>query len=163
MKVSFLTRSTGETERIGRLLGSVLSPGSLVLLEGDLGTGKTTAVRGLVSGLGGKGVKSPSFTLINEYSGAVSVAHADLYRLEEVDFRSMGLDEYIDDGWIVVIEWPDRLTSPAPAKGIKVILEHVDLVRCSDEGTRRVTLIPLDEPTRSRLAAMDLSSWGDVL
>ena len=72
-----------ETERIGSLLGTLLVPGDVIALSGELGSGKTTLVRGLAQGMGfsGEEVASPSFTLVNEYDGPLPLFHIDLYRL----------------------------------------------------------------------------------
>ena len=75
--------SEGATRNLGRLLGRVLRPGVTVLLRGDLGAGKTVLVRGVGDELGAKGVRSPSFTLVNEYrTPGLLLVHADLYRLD---------------------------------------------------------------------------------
>nr|WP_321503704.1 tRNA (adenosine(37)-N6)-threonylcarbamoyltransferase complex ATPase subunit type 1 TsaE [uncultured Dethiosulfovibrio sp.] len=162
MNRSFRAKTPEDTEYIGASLASAVQPGSIVLLEGDLGAGKTTFVRGLVFGLGGLGVKSPSFTLINEYHGNIPVAHADFYRLERADPRSMGLDEYLDDGWVVVVEWPDRLTSIPPFGGFKAVLKSLDLVDSLDEGIRLITLVSLDEDSGTRLRYLDFAGLEEI-
>jgi len=100
------TRAVGI--RVGRLLGS----GDLIGLQGDLGAGKTTFVRGIAEGLGiapGK-VRSPTFTLVNEYSGGrLPLYHIDLYRLTLSDVDRMALREYLYSGGVCVVEWIERL------------------------------------------------------
>ena len=108
------TRSEAETEALGERLGAALQPGSVLLLRGDLGAGKTTLVRGLARGLGidpGE-VSSPTFVLINEYRGRLTLHHVDLYRLEGAAVDDLGLDELTDGGGAVVIEWAERLPRP---------------------------------------------------
>lgn len=99
-------------ERLGRALASCLRPGDFLGLYGGLGAGKTCLVRGLAQGLGtdDRLVASPSFTLINEYPGAIPLFHIDGYRLnrpEEVE--ELGLEEYWDGPGITVIEWAERI------------------------------------------------------
>ena len=95
---------------MGEKIAAVLRPGMTLLMRGELGAGKTTLVRELCRALGWKRTCSPSFALVNEYARArIPVAHADLYRLEHVDGRDLGFDEYLDNGWVLIIEWPERL------------------------------------------------------
>lgn len=92
-------------------MAASLVPSLVLLLEGDLGAGKTTLVQAICRHLGWIGAKSPTFALVNEYPDAkIPVAHADLYRLEKADSADFGFDDYIDNGWVLMIEWPDRLT-----------------------------------------------------
>jgi tRNA threonylcarbamoyladenosine biosynthesis protein TsaE len=121
-----ITRSERETVATGRELARRLSAGSVVLLYGDLGAGKTAFVRGLAEGLNVSTdqVTSPTFTIVQEYRGGrLPLFHADLYRLNdprEVD--DLGLDEISADG-VLAIEWADRL--PAPTAGaVRVTLAH---------------------------------------
>lgn len=106
------TGSPGETEALGKLLGRVLPPGTVLSLEGGLGAGKTVLVRGLAGGLGIEAeVLSPSFILAEEYrSGELPLLHYDLYRLEELgEVEELGMFEAVDGRNIVVVEWGDRL------------------------------------------------------
>ena len=104
------TTSADETEALGRTLGTLIAPGDVVALSGELGAGKTVLVRGIVSGAGSMAhVASPTFTLIREYPGFVSLFHADLYRLDSADqLDDIGLDEIFERGGIVLIEWAER-------------------------------------------------------
>jgi tRNA threonylcarbamoyladenosine biosynthesis protein TsaE len=122
------TRSESETAAAGRTLASRLSSGSVVLLFGDLGAGKTAFVRGLAEGLGvqPEEVSSPTFTLIQEYRGGRLVLyHVDLYRLSDPrEIDDLGLDEIADDG-VLAIEWAEKL--PRPIEGaVSVRLVHGD-------------------------------------
>lgn len=159
---SFITRSADKTEALGTFLARLACPGFLVLLEGGLGSGKTTLVRGFVDELGGRGVKSPSFTLINEYNGRIPVAHADLYRLEKADLRSIGLEEYLDDGWIVIIEWPERLVSVPRFDGITVTLERHGLPGISEE-KRKIDIAPVGPKVESKLKLLDFCDLEELL
>jgi tRNA threonylcarbamoyladenosine biosynthesis protein TsaE len=110
-----LCRSSEETEAAGMALAAELKPGDLVLLEGELGAGKTTFVRGLARGLGvADQVQSPTFQLVRVYRGPVQLAHVDLYRLNTSgELGDLGLGDLMDDG-VLVVEWGDRLTVDHP-------------------------------------------------
>ena len=107
------TNSAEETRLIGQQLGEVLAPGMVITLDGDLGSGKTTFVQGIGKGLGIADhyyITSPTYNLINQYTGRLSFSHIDLYRLghpEELD--DLGLEEVIHGRGISAIEWPDRI------------------------------------------------------
>lgn len=101
--------SAEATGRLGERLAPYLLAGDVVALSGPLGSGKTCFVAGLARGLGVRSrVRSPSFTLINEYRGRLLLLHLDLYRLERVDAESLGLEEDLEKGPLVV-EWGERL------------------------------------------------------
>jgi len=105
------TRSEEETVDAGRRLGASLEAGDVVLLYGDLGAGKTAFVRGLAAGLGADpdAVTSPTFTLIQEYVGRLTLFHVDLYRLGPADVDDLGLEELGEGKAVMAIEWADRL------------------------------------------------------
>jgi len=122
----YRTRSAEETEALGEVLGQKLDSGDLVLLYGDLGTGKTTFVKGLARGLGvpeDTYVVSPSFVLINEYQGRVPLYHVDLYRLSPEDVEELGLWELLSQG-VMVIEWAERLER-APWPRLRVYFTYL--------------------------------------
>ena len=114
--LDIVTKTPAETEAAGEQFGEGLAPGDLVLIEGDLGAGKTTFVRGLVRGVGSSAhVASPTFQLVRVYPGRVQVAHVDLYRLQDgAELADLGLDELLEGG-AVVVEWGDRLEAPEAA------------------------------------------------
>lgn len=123
------TRSHSEaaTAAAARALASTLAPNSVVLLTGDLGAGKTAFVKGLAEGLGVDPleVSSPTFTLIQEYRGGrLTLFHIDLYRLAPREVDDLGLDDLIESGGVVAIEWPDRWVQ-APADAVRVQLTSV--------------------------------------
>ena len=122
------THSEAETAAVGRQLATDLAPGSVVLLSGDLGAGKTAFVRGLAEGLGldPAAVTSPTFTLVQEYMGGrLPLYHVDLYRLQAVEVDDLGLEELALEGGVMAIEWPDRLPREF-ASPIIVRIEHGD-------------------------------------
>jgi tRNA threonylcarbamoyladenosine biosynthesis protein TsaE len=101
--------SVEATERLGQALAPALRPGDIVSLSGDLGAGKTRFAAGIARCLcPGARVRSPSFTLVNEYAGEVPMFHLDLYRLETGEVDGLGLEEYAARGALVV-EWGERL------------------------------------------------------
>ena len=133
---TIITHSEQETGDAGRKLAAALVPGDVVLLEGDLGAGKTAFVRGLAEGLGiaSDQVSSPTFTLVQEYrSGRLPLLHVDLYRLNDPrEIDDLGLEE-IAAGAVLAIEWAEKL--PAPLHGaVRVWLEH------AGETERRITV-----------------------
>jgi tRNA threonylcarbamoyladenosine biosynthesis protein TsaE len=115
----FRTASEDETARVAGRLAASLPPGSVVLLFGDLGAGKTAFVRGMAAGLGldPDEVSSPTFTLVQEYRGAgatPALYHVDLYRLEGGEAEDLGLEELSLAGGVVAIEWAEKLLRPIP-------------------------------------------------
>ena len=136
--------SEEETMDLGRGLGRALKGGELLLLEGDLGYGKTVFARGVAAALGilPEEVSSPSFTLVHEYRGGrVPVFHIDLYRLEtpEEEVGALGLEEILAGGGVVLVEWGEKLP-PFLRRGATTIRFH-DV----GEGSRRIEI--LAEPT----------------
>ena len=110
--LSLTTHSEEETADAGRELARTLGSGSIVLLSGELGAGKTAFVRGIAEGLGidPAQVTSPTFTLVQEYRGGrLPLYHVDLYRLEPAEVDDLGLDEMTLAGGVTAIEWSDRL------------------------------------------------------
>ena len=127
-KVVFQTKSTSETIRIGKSIGSLLMSGDVVALVGELGTGKTQFIKGLATGVGvGKPtyISSPSFTLINEYAGKVPFYHIDLFRLKsEREAEELGLEEYFQGGGITAIEWADKMPSFLPQEMLWIHIRY---------------------------------------
>ena len=118
-----LTRSVAGTERLGAALAPALLPGDVVGLSGDLGAGKTRFAAGLVGALSpGARVRSPSFTLVNEFAGRCPVFHIDLYRLDEPRaVEGLGLEELAARG-VLVVEWAERLPAAWRADALLVAI-----------------------------------------
>lgn len=118
--------SEDDTLALGRALAAELGSGSVVLLIGNLGAGKTTLAKGIIEGLGAaraEDVSSPTFTLIHEYGGAgrTKVFHVDLYRLDRApQAAALGLDEILDSGAIVLLEWAERFPELLPARRMEI-------------------------------------------
>ncbi|MEG3911128.1 tRNA (adenosine(37)-N6)-threonylcarbamoyltransferase complex ATPase subunit type 1 TsaE [Microcoleus sp. w2-18bC1] len=119
------------TRKFGVVLGRSLPAGTLILLQGDLGAGKTTLVQGIAEGLGiSESIESPTFTLINEYfGGRIPLYHLDLYRLEPEEVEALHLESYWDglemDLGIVAIEWAERLQYK-PENYLQISLSYLD-------------------------------------
>lgn len=115
--------SEEETRQLGERLGRLLQKGDIVLLNGDLGTGKTCLTQGIGRGLSCAGqVSSPSFVLMNEYEGRETLYHVDLYRVEDVEeLDDLGLWDYAEKG-VLVIEWPERGAELLPGDGLVIEL-----------------------------------------
>ena len=122
-----VTSSEAETAAAGARLAESLQPGDVVLLYGELGAGKTAFTRGLAEGLGVQAdeVSSPTFTLIQEYRGRLTLYHVDLYRLAEQEVDDLGLEELVLGDGVVVIEWAERWRG-RPDDVIEVRFEHID-------------------------------------
>ena len=134
--MTITTHSQDETAVVGRRLAPTLNAGSVLLLVGDLGAGKTALVRGLAEGLGvhPEEVSSPTFTLMQEYRGGrVKLIHVDLYRLNDArEIDELGLEELGLDS-VLAIEWAEKLPRPVP-DAIEVRIAH------GDGDTRTITL-----------------------
>jgi tRNA threonylcarbamoyladenosine biosynthesis protein TsaE len=132
MRLTVHSGSERETEAAGRALAVSLDRGSVVLLHGDLGAGKTAFVRGLAAGFGAdpEDVSSPTFTLVQEYAGWLPVYHVDLYRLAPSEVRDLGLEELSMSG-VLAVEWAEKWDRPAG---------RVVEVRITDDGETRRTL-----------------------
>ena len=124
-----ITSSAEETIQWGREFAKRLRPPVMVLLSGDLGSGKTTLTKGIVSGLGAaqeEEVTSPTFTLVHAYGAQAKVYHVDLYRIEKFhDFETLGLEDIFAEPAILILEWSERFPLPSPWPQIRIRLEHL--------------------------------------
>jgi tRNA threonylcarbamoyladenosine biosynthesis protein TsaE len=125
-----ISSSAEETIRQGRELGAQLKPPVLILLSGELGAGKTTLTKGIVSGLGAareQDVTSPTFTLVHSYRGEVQVYHVDLYRVgDSHDLETLGLEDVLAQPAVVIVEWPEKLALGTDWPVVRIHLDHVD-------------------------------------
>ena len=121
-----ITATEDDTSAAGERLATHLNAGAVVLLYGDLGAGKTAFVRGMARGLGANvdDVSSPTFTLVQEYRGRVTLYHVDLYRLDPPEIDDLGLEELVCGDGVVAIEWADRWRG-RPDDVIEVRLEDI--------------------------------------
>lgn len=129
MAEEIVTHSAEETTRWGREFAKRLRPPALVLLTGDLGTGKTTLTKGIVSGLGvatEDEVTSPTFTLVHVYGNTRKVYHGDLYRIESFhDFETLGLEDVFAKPAVVILEWSERFPLKSSWPEVRIRLEHL--------------------------------------
>ncbi len=129
MPEEIITHSAEETIAWGRELARKLQPPVLVLLSGELGSGKTTLTKGIVAGLNAATedeVTSPTFTLIHEYGGEKKVFHGDLYRIENFhDFETLGLEDVFAKSAIVILEWSENFPLKTPWPQIRLRLQHL--------------------------------------
>ena len=138
--MSYHSQSENDTRAIAVKLAGDLIAGSVLLLSGDLGAGKTAFVRGLAEGLGisSDEVTSPTFTLVHEYRGGrLPLIHVDLYRLDRADLDEIGLDDDLAARGVVAIEWAERLSRRIPGAVSVTITDqggdrrHIDVAAAS--------------------------------
>ena len=134
--MNFYSDSPEQTEKIGAALGKLLTPGTVIAYEGDLGAGKTAFTRGLAKGLGSNDpVTSPTYTIVNEYlGGRLPLFHFDMYRLRSAeDLWDIGWDDYLERGGVCAVEWSEN---------VRDALECPIFVRIEKTGddTRRITI-----------------------
>jgi len=134
-----ITHSAEETIAWGRELAEKLQPPLLVLLSGELGSGKTTLTKGIVAGLHAAEedeVTSPTFTLLHEYGSGKRVFHGDLYRIESFhDFETLGLEDVFAEPAIVILEWSEKFPLKARWPLLQLRLEHMS------GDVRRITVL----------------------
>ena len=133
-----ITNNESETIFEGEKLGRTLSPGAVVALYGELGAGKTAFTRGLAAGLGiGACVSSPTFTIVNEYTGRIPLFHFDMYRLEsENELFDIGWDDYLERGGVCAVEWSEKVPGAFFPETITVRFENLG------DDTRRIEILP---------------------
>lgn len=138
MKKITLT-SRDQTIALGKTIGLQLQAGDVLVLDGDLGAGKTTFTKGLAAGLEIPDlIKSPTFTIIHEYQdGRLPLYHMDAYRLEEGGAADLGLEEYFDGDGVSVVEWAEFVEDELPADFLAIHFK-----RTSDDNTRILELEP---------------------
>ncbi|MGA7829007.1 MAG: tRNA (adenosine(37)-N6)-threonylcarbamoyltransferase complex ATPase subunit type 1 TsaE [Geobacteraceae bacterium] len=127
---SLVSSSVEETVALGRELGKRIMPGDFIALIGELGSGKTHFVQGVAEGDEMPleiCVTSPSYTLLNEYSGRVPLYHFDLYRLHgDGDIQELGFEEYFYGDGVCLVEWAERLDQELPEENLKIVFSQLD-------------------------------------
>jgi len=124
----YVSQSPESTRMLAKRFSSLLAAGDVVLLQGELGAGKTEFVKGLAEGFGvTERVTSPTFTLLNIYQGSLPLYHFDLYRLDDAEeLANIGFGEFLGGDGVAVIEWPDLFSSEMPDEYLKVELRQGD-------------------------------------
>lgn len=135
--MEFITRNEAETEALGQRLGVALKPGTVIAYYGDLGAGKTAFTRGIARGMEiTDRVTSPTYTIVNEYSGRLPLFHFDMYRLDSSDdLFDIGWEDYISRGGVCCVEWSERVEDVL--EDAIVISIHKD---SEEENTRHITI-----------------------
>lgn len=146
--IDFITHSVAQTQQAGERLGQLLRAGDIILLEGELGAGKTTIIKGIAKGLGVEGyVNSPTFTLVNEYRGGrLWIYHLDCYRLESgAEALDFGIEEYLYGDGVTLIEWPQRIAEILPPENLRLKMTYLAdtkrSIRLEPTGARYVQLV----------------------
>ena len=145
---TWITRGPTQTVNLGRALGKCLTKGDVVALYGELGSGKTTFVKGVAGGLGAEraeGVRSPTFVLLNLYKGRLPIYHIDLYRVQSLErLQDIGYEEYACGDGVTVIEWAEKAERLLPEGAVRVWLKSLSKrsreirVHIPDRNSKRV-------------------------
>ncbi|CAH0417187.1 tRNA threonylcarbamoyladenosine biosynthesis protein TsaE [Periweissella fabaria] len=140
---TFKINDAATTQTLGQQLGQIVSAGDVILLDGDLGAGKTTFTKGIALGLGiERNIKSPTFTIIREYkTGRLPLYHMDVYRLEDGGGDELGLDEYFNGNGVCVVEWSQFVASELPKNYLKIAFKRDDSNLDSTNRTISITAI----------------------
>lgn len=135
MEKVIYTNDYNETINLGEKIGNLLHPGDVILLDGDLGAGKTTFTKGIGKALGiSRVINSPTFTIVKEYEGKYKLYHLDLYRLDGVG-EDFDLEEYFNDDSICVCEWPFQAEYILPNEYLMININRID------DNKRKITII----------------------
>lgn len=123
--MKIVANNLSDTDKIGKIIGKNLLPGTVICMEGDLGAGKTTLTQSIAKGLEIHDyVTSPTFTIIKEYKGNLNLYHMDAYRLEsEDDMYDLGYDEYINSDGVCIIEWASNIKGLIPQNSITITIK----------------------------------------
>ncbi len=137
----YITRSAEETERVGLELAKRLENAGVkrgfIAMRGEMGVGKTAFTRGFASHFGISGVKSPTYTIVNEHRGRVNLYHFDMYRISDGDdLYSIGYDDYVEADGFCIAEWSENIENEIPEGSIFVTISRVD----GSEGERRIEI-----------------------
>jgi len=154
--LDFISHSEAQTRRLGARLGELLTGGEVIALQGELGTGKTRWVQGVAQGLGvNVHATSPTFTLVNEYPGRLTLYHVDLYRIEQAaEALAFGLEDYLYGDGVCIIEWAERVAEVLPPDCLWITLYHLD------ETKRRITMRADGERYRQLLKEFQQLAFG---
>lgn len=137
--VEFLTDSEKETEKLGEKLGKILKPGTIILIRGDLGAGKTVLSRGIARGLGiEEAITSPTFTLVHQYKGRLPLYHFDIYRIgDPEEMYDIGYEEFFYGDGVTVVEWPEKMEWLLPDEYLEIKIERLP---SNGQDVRRISI-----------------------
>jgi tRNA threonylcarbamoyladenosine biosynthesis protein TsaE len=157
--IELRTGSVAETQALAAVVAEHVRPGDLIVLAGDLGSGKTAFVQGLAAALGVvEVVTSPTFTLTHSYAGRLPVHHVDVYRLERMaEVEDLGLGELIDGKGVTLVEWGDVVVAALPASFLEVRLAFHPF----EENARTLAVRAVGPPWQGRFSALatNLQRW----
>ncbi len=147
----FITNNADETSALGTKLADMITSGALtgkfIAMRGEMGVGKTVFTTGFASYFGIVGVKSPTYTVVNQYGRDTKIYHFDMYRIgDEDDLYSVGYDDYLDSDGYMIVEWSENIPYAIPSDAIFVTIERVD----GDDEKRRITIELKPERTDSQ-------------
>ncbi len=150
------TKAAEDTKELAGALAGLVQPGDLILLSGDLGSGKTTFAQGFGAALGvTEPIVSPTFTLVRNYDGRIPLVHCDVYRLDRLqEVIDLGLAEQLDDGGVALIEWGDMAAPSLPADFLEVRLEFGDPEDAAADDERRISIRVVGPTWSPRQAAV---------
>ncbi|HEV3495280.1 MAG TPA: tRNA (adenosine(37)-N6)-threonylcarbamoyltransferase complex ATPase subunit type 1 TsaE [Actinomycetes bacterium] len=152
------TKSVDDTRALAGEIAALAKPGDLVVLAGDLGTGKTAFAQGFARGLGvDEPVTSPAFILVRTYEGRLPMVHMDVYRLDQMqELVDLGIAELLDDGGVTLVEWGDAVTPALPADFLEVRLESGT---APDDRLLTVRSVGPSWPPRAQALRLALAPW----
>lgn len=158
------TKAAEDTKELAAALAALAKPGDVILLAGDLGSGKTTFAQGFGAGLGvQEPIVSPTFTLVRSYQGtSLTLVHCDVYRLDHLqEVIDLGLSELLDDGGVALIEWGDMAAPTLPADFLEVRLEYGESPDSDDERRMQLRIVGPTWAPRKAAVASALGRWAD--
>ena len=140
--MTFISHSAAETEAVGRDLARLLEESgrdrAFIAFRGEMGVGKTAFTRGFASHFGITGVKSPTYTIVNEYAGRVRIFHFDMYRIEDSsDLASIGYDDYVRARGYCIAEWSENVEEDLPSDAVWVTISRLP----SGEDDRQIEIL----------------------
>jgi len=152
--IKFISHSQEQTQRLGTRLGELAQASDVILLTGNLGSGKTCLTQGIAWGLGVKEYAfSPSFVIIREYHGRLTLHHIDFYRLDHIEeIADLGLDEYLYGKGICVVEWAEKGMAVLPAEHLLINLSYIS------DTERSISLEPKGKHYTQLLKSLNLDS-----
>ena len=153
------TKSVEDTRALAAAVAGLAEPGDLIVLAGDLGTGKTAFAQGFAQGLGvDEPVTSPAFVLVRTYEGRLPMVHIDVYRLDHMqELVDLGISELLDEGAVTLVEWGDAVTPALPADFLEVRLEAAE---APDDRILSIRSVGPAWPPRAEALRRALSAWS---
>lgn len=157
--ITAATTSVDDTRALAAEVATLARPGDLIVLAGDLGTGKTAFAQGFARGLGvDEPVTSPAFVLVRTYEGRLPLVHLDVYRLDHMqELVDLGISELLDEGAVTLVEWGDAVTPALPADFLEVRLENAG--GSADDRRLGVRSVGPGWPPRADALRVVLAPW----